>query len=162
HEDESPAYYRVQTLAADPAAPDARALDPRATVDGLVWVAILRPERGPAPDLHEKPLCLGFVPDAVVGDMADVDACPGAGGPAGAPAMVWRASSATIDEGDLRYLAVTVLGDSTRGLTRPGVVTVRLPGGIGVPELADPALAGTGNLPPAVADDVAPRVMAWL
>lgn len=162
--DEEAAYYTLRTLAAnaDLSAADAVVLDPRDAVDGLLWVALLAPPTGPPPVVTGKPLTIGFLPDDDVATRTDVGPCPGETGARPSPPMVWRVSTATLAGHDLTYLPVPVVADTSEGLTRPGVVTLRLPDGIGVPVLDDPALAGTGGLPPELDDDLSPRLLAWL
>lgn len=87
-------------------------------------------------------------------------------GPARAepPLLYWEVSTVLVDDaGEPEYREVTVEGDTTHGLTRDGVVVLRLPEGllgVGVVPLADPDRAGTGALPPPVDDDR--PVLFWL
>lgn len=180
--DEQAAFYRPQLVPADPAAPDALAVDLGATVDGLLWLAVLEAERT-EPDLsalspedrHEQLrialkeglLTVGFVPDEEVLSRADVDACPGAGAVAAAPPVVWQISTGKVSgNGVPEYRELVPVADTTRGLSRPGTVRLRLPRDpfqFGTFTLTDPDLEGTGDLPPLVEDeDQAGRILFWL
>jgi hypothetical protein len=164
---ETPAYYTVATLGPGDPDPAAEPLRPGAAVDGALWVALLRPDpapAGPDPDLAGRLVALGVSPAPDVVAMGDVDPCPGAGEQPPTPGVVWRATAAgTVAAGDpTPWLTVEVVSDTTAGLTREGVVTLRVPPGAGVPALADPALEGTGDLPPLLEDDeLADRVRCW-
>jgi hypothetical protein len=161
--DALPAYYELRTAAEDPAAPDAQPLDPSHSIDGQLWLALLRREGDDAePDLAGSTLTVGFVPDPEVATMADAGSCPGDGELAPTPPMVWRATTGELVDGEPRYAPVTVVGDTTAGLTRQGTVSITVPDRIGVPVLADPALAGAGTFPPAFDDDRDERVLAWI
>jgi predicted phage baseplate assembly protein len=167
---EVPVFYAVQALV--PAAvpgEDPRPLDPSVAVDGLLWVALLAPEDAdpttlPAlrADLGGARLSLGMVVDPVVAGIGDVDPCPGAGSVRPAPTAVWRASGPSSDPTQLALTSVVVDGDTTAGVTRTGVVQLRLPELLGVPEPPDPAPVGMGELPPELGDDRDARVLAWL
>jgi hypothetical protein len=77
----------------------------------------------------------------------------------------WQVSTTVADaDGAPAYASVTVAGDTTAGLTRDGVVSLQLPSDVlprvGVAPLDDPDLAGVGNRPPVLGDDL--PVVFWL
>ncbi|MGH8933604.1 MAG: putative baseplate assembly protein [Egibacteraceae bacterium] len=89
--------------------------------------------------------------------------------PGGAPAAVdstlrWQVSSKVVKDGEPEYLDATVARDTTDGLTRDGVVALRLPARevdrIGVVPLDDEDLAGVGDRPPVLDSDR--PVLFWL
>src|SRR4029079_18097440 len=115
---EKAAFYRPQLIPLDPAAPDAQAGDLGATVDGLLWIAVLEAEKtepdlsGLSPeDRHEQLrialqdglLTVGFVPEEEVLSRADVDPCPGSGFIAAAPPVIWQISTGKVKDGVPEY-----------------------------------------------------------
>jgi len=164
----APAFYAPVTVPVDPAAPGAAAVDFRSAVDGLVWVAVVRTKDTIVAKLPGQTVYLGVVFDEQIEPSDQIEPCPGAGGslPSG-PSMVWQASTGRLDASNQpTYIKVEVRGDTTRGLTRSGVVKLALPAAaadMGTFPLANADLAGTGNLPPQIDDaDVASKVLFWL
>jgi hypothetical protein len=171
-EDEEAACYENVTV---PPGADGPPVDFDAAVDRVLWVAVtaaadrepaaLRSELIEAPDgpLH---LNLGFVPDLAAPPAPEVDPCPGEGAEPSGPAVAWEIATGRFDAaGRPVYRPLAVAGDGTRGLTRQGVVRLRLPRRLddaGVFALDDPDLAGTGELPPALDDDAEATVLFWL
>lgn len=169
-DDEEPACYENATVA--PGA-DGPPVDFDASVDRVLWVAVvaaadpaeLRSELIEAPDspLH---LNLGFLPDLAAPPAREVESCPGKGKAPPGPAVAWEISTGRLDAaGEPVYRPLTVAGDGTRGLTRQGVVRLRLPRRLdqaGRFALDDPDLAGTGELPPVLDDDTEAKVLFWL
>ncbi|SFV16946.1 putative baseplate assembly protein [Pseudoduganella namucuonensis] len=154
--------------------PDAstRPVDFANTVDGCVWIAVLKdyPEpASPATHLQLAPgralsLSLGFAPASEYPLLEEVQACPGTGGRR-APSLEWRASALALKaDGTPRYLPVRVAGDTSGGFTQEGVLRLELPADLaqlGVPA-APPELAGSGEFPPVLDDDRAERLWFWL
>lgn len=173
-------FYQATPVPDDPAAPGALPVDFGATVDQIVWIALV----GSPDDALELKLLqgftgvqrsinLGFVPDQEVrqNEIALLDPCPGEMGAIGrfdpctpaaqddqgpVPELIWEISTGAVDasSGKPLYRALQVTADSTRGLTQEGVVRLQMPKdatGIGDFPLSDPDLAGTGDFPPAVA-----------
>jgi len=141
-------------------------LDCAASVDGCLWIAVLKdpaisltPAAGKAVRLN-----LGFVPTAIYPDLDAISACPGDGGLRG-PSLEWRASAPLLDaQGQPRYLPIRVLADSTAGFTQQGVVRLDLPTlltELGVPP-APAGLEGSGEFPPLLDDKRAEQVWFWL
>lgn len=159
-------YYVVQVLGADPAEPGFQAVDFGATVDGVLWVAVLRTRATDLARLGGGVLNLGFVPDPVVLSMEEVEGCPGAGREKPTDEVVWEVSTATLRDGEPAYRTLRVEGDTTRGLSQRGVVRLRLPDDPlvpGVPEAEDPDLDGTGDFPPVLEDDeLADGLLFWV
>jgi hypothetical protein len=161
--DQTPAYYEVRTLAADTTDPTAQPLDPAESVDATLWLAILRRENDDvAPDLRGRLLTIGYLPDSDVPSMTDVDVCPGDGAGPPSPPLVWRISAPGNGSDAVHYETVKVLGDTTAALTKAGAITLSLPANLGMGLPDDPALTGTGGLPPTFEDDRDGRIIAWL
>lgn len=160
---ESADYYQNQQVPQDDATPP---VDFGATVDGMLWVAVLAGKNADMSKLADGLLNIGFVPDAEVPSMADVDPCPGDGLQSTGPAVEWQISSATPSgDGSPKYMTVRVEGDSTRGLSQEGVVRLRLPrnaADFGVVVPSDLDLLGAGDRPPALDDDTEAKVLFWL
>ena len=161
--------YRNAVLEPDASTP---AVDFANTVDGCVWIAVLKDYKdaaAPADYLQlvaGRPLALslGFVPSYDSPTLDQVEACPGPGGRRG-PALEWRATAAVLKaDGTPRYLPIRVAGDSTAGFTQEGVVRLELPTDLtqlGVPT-APPNLAGSGEFPPILDDARADKIWFWL
>jgi len=165
---EEAAYYRAVLTPEDPAAPGAQPVDFGATVDGMVWIAVVGGAGVRAADLAGATLNVGFMPAEEVAGIDDVEACPGVeGSGVRGPETIWEASTDRLRGGEPVYRRVDVVGDTTAGLSRQGVVRIELPkdplalGAFGA--VTDPDLAGTGALPPALEDAaLAEGVIFWL
>lgn len=162
---EQAARYRTLFGAADPQRAGGDVLDPTTSIDGRLYVLLTSKV---APAFAGGPVTLGVVPARQAGTMADVQAC-GAGGDAAA--VQWQIATTTpVDDGDGNadpvWRALTVEADTTGALTRPGVVTLRMPDdltdiGLYLPE--DPDATGSGDQPPLIEDDeLIPVALAWL
>lgn len=89
-------------------------------------------------------------------------------GPLAAPAdssLRWQISTTVPDsDGAPDYEEVAIAADTSNGLTRDGTLSLQIPtavlGRVGVAPLDDPDLAGVGNRPPAMGDDL--PVLFWL
>lgn len=154
--DEAPVYYVADVLGDDPSIPGFAAVDFGATVDGVLWVAVLRTKDTDPNRLGGALVNLGFVPDPVILSMAEVEGCPGAGSEGGTDEVAWEVSTVEPRGGKPHYVPLVVAGDTTGGLSRQGVVRLRLPADPlvpGVPRVDDPDLEGTGDLPPVLDDE---------
>ncbi len=163
---ESAGYYVVRTVPTDPAAPSAQAVDVGATVDGALWIAVLR-TRTTDPDLlGGAVLNFGIVLDEQIAPDDEIaSGVPGTRAGNG-PEMLWQATTATVVNGRPRFVPLAVEGDTTAGVTRQGVVRLRLPSdplAVGVPDPGDEYLLGTGDFPPVLeqAEEQA-RVLFWV
>lgn len=182
-EGETAIYYKVTTVADDETAPTGTPVNAGASVDQSLWIAVIAPSaeakvadalRQPDGPLGSSPLdpgrggvlSLGFALPTDALTMAEVDPCFGAAGrDEGVPPQVeWRVTKALLGaDGEPEYITIDPVGDTTWGLTREGVVRLRLPARleeVGVPAPADPFLAGTGDFPPVLDDE--PPVLFWI
>ncbi len=168
--------YRTVFGAADPTRPGGDTLDPGAGVDATLWIALLAeaPEAVAAARgaLAGARLSVGAVTAEEVPLMADVDTCPGDSGGVSTPALEWQLSTVLPDAAseeiprDPQWLRLTVESDSSGGLTRTGVIGLRMPehtDDVGVYAPDDPEATGVGDQPPLVDDDdLAARLIAWV
>jgi hypothetical protein len=166
---ETAAYYTATMLQTDPAVPGFAAVDFGATVDGVLWVAVLAGKTLDLADLSplsRQVLNLGFVPDPQILSIDDVDACPGEGEAGATDEVVWEVSTPVLAGTEPVYRPLVVEGDTTRGLARQGIVRLRLPDDvttIGVPVPGEADLEGTGSFPPVVDDqEVAASLVFWV
>lgn len=159
------AFYTTEVLAGDPAAPGFEAVDFGATVDGILWVAVLRTDAADVARMEDAVLNVGFIPDPVILSMSEVDPCPGAGASLPTDEVVWEISTPELRGTEPIYRPLTVVGDTTRGLAQQGVVRLRLPHDPttwGLPAVEE-ALAGTGDHPPVLEDEeLAADLLCWL
>lgn len=161
--DGDPLFYAPQVLGADPLAPDAALLELPEAVDGTLWIAVAADQ--PA-GLGGQAISLGFAWDGDPGPIAEREACPGPGPGQPGPSVVWQVSSGQVDtDGEPRYETLLLVGDTTRGLTRDGVVRLRLPAAVEDRLFEPPAdeLLGTGSWPPELEDEeLRESVCLWL
>jgi hypothetical protein len=166
--DEEPAHYLVTRVPPDPSAPDAVSVDLHRSVDGMLWIAVLRTKDTDVAKLGDAIVNVGFVPDERVYPTDEIVPCPGDGTAPSGPEVIWQISTAEVDPttGTPTYQAIAVEGDTTLGLSQQGVVRLRLPReakSFGTVTLADDDLAGTGDLPPPLDDDdLSKDVLFWL
>jgi len=166
--------YRTSWGAHEPMRPGGDVLDPAMSIDGTLYVALTSSQ----PDLTALAggrVTLGFVPNSDVPSMEvrALDPCAGEGLAPPSPAMEWQvatvvpvAGAADPATADPVWRALDVVGDTTGGLTGPGVVELRLPADlseIGIYVPADPEALGAGDQPPLVEDpELQKIVVAWL
>jgi len=165
-QDEKAVYYRSVVVPEDPSAPAALPVNVQATVDGALWIAVLKTDSTDAAKLGGALLNIGFVPDEEIQQTDAPQACPGETPPAGTSEVIWEATTGR-KEDDRPYLEITVEADTTRGLAQQGVVRLRLPkafSDLGVYRFpGEPDLVGTGNYPPGLDDEEKDtRVLFWL
>ena len=162
-EGEQAVYYENRTV---PPKGDGTPVDFDATVDGMLWVAVLGEPGSDIDEMGAALLNVGFVPDLIVPAMAEVDACPGVGGEAAGPAVEWQISTGKFSGGGSPlYKKVALEGDTTRGLSRQGVCRLRLPADhkdVGPFVVKDPDQLGTGDLPPSLDEDTSKKILFWL
>jgi hypothetical protein len=137
----------------------------RDTQDKSLWIALLaaRPESAAA------------LRSAIGGRILNVGVAPSAAPPAFGDDIltarplshVWEISTGRDSGAESDYLTLDVISDSSAGLTKRGVLRLRLPatGDLGAPEndvrVLD--LAGVADRPPRLDDpELAARVLAWL
>ena len=168
-------FYTNEPLPLDPAAPDANVVDFTNAVDRTLWVGVVADPTVAvtAASMAGLTITLGFVPDQQDLTMAEVDPCPGDLGVSGSvqpppsgPSVLWQVSTADKRDstGGPLYETVKIASDTTRGLTRQGVVTLQLPQDptdLGVYNLPDPDVRGTGAFPPDLGDDSL-KVLFWI
>jgi hypothetical protein len=162
---EVPAFYVNARVPEDPSKAQAQPVDFGATVDGMIWLAVLGDESSLERHLDQT-LNIGFVPDDAITSLSEVtDPCPGEIVDTAIGELtvrndpereiVWEISTGRFDAGEPVYRRLELAGDTTNGLRQRGVVRLRLPRDrrdVGVFDVEDPALAGTGDLPPALED----------
>lgn len=162
-EGQEPAFYENRVVPAEGAG---LPVDFDATVDRVVWVAVVGEKNAEKEKLGDALLNLGFVPDPVVPSMPETTPCPGAGAGTKGPAVEWQVSTGEVGlDGAPRYRALAVEADTTRGLSQEGVVRLRLPKkheDFGVFEVDNEDLLGTGQFPPSLDEETAPKVLFWM
>ena len=164
--------YRTAFGAHTPMAPGGDVLDPAGAIDGSVYVA-LTSDATSLDGLGGALLSIGVVPASDVPAMTDRGPCPGPGDAPPAPPMQWQVcttladpDATDADTADPVWRALDVAGDTSAGMTRPGVVRLRLPDDVsdlGVYLPADPDAIGAGDQPPLVEDpELDDQLVAWL
>lgn len=176
--DQEPVYYHNETV---PPNGEGLPVDFSATVDGMLWLAVLSTKdknddiEKNKKELGKAVLNIGFVPDPIVPGIDEVKACPGVGAAINDPAVEWQASTGKIDKnGQPTYIKLTVVGDTTRGLNQGGVVRLRLPNTLVEADAVTPILGnfkspdididalGTGQFPPVLDDETENKVLFWI
>ena len=155
-----PVYYENQTV--DLKNPP---VDFGKTVDGKLWVAVLKEKGFVSGEMGGALLNLGLVLDPVFASMDEVAACPGSGFTSQPPAVEWKVSTGKLKDGKPQYQSIAQEGDSTRGLDQDGVVRLRLPKDLkdfGIFPVDDPAKLGTGDFPPALDEETEKKIFCWL
>jgi hypothetical protein len=142
------------------------------SVDGMIWIAVLAAKGADRSRMGGAVLNVGFIPDPVVSGMDQIDACPGKDAVSNALAVEWQASTGKFGaDGQPVYRSLTVLGDTTRGLTREGVVRLRLPNDPALPTnptgldnfvVSDFDARGVGQLPPVLSDEQEEKILFWI
>lgn len=162
-DDQQPVYYQNQRVSADDSEPP---VDFDATVDGMMWVAILGEKGADIVQMADALVNIGFVPDPGAPSIDEIDPCPGFGFVTKPAAVEWQISSGKLaNDGTPVYSALAVEGESTRGLSQQGVVRVRLPhntSDFGVFPATDVDLLGTAGRPPALDDETEAKILFWL
>ena len=171
-DDEEAVFYVNKLVPADPAAPDALPVDFRQAVDGIVWAAVVGPDKDATAKaaqlalMREGILNVGFAPDEPVANASEVDACLGFGATRRSPPLTWQISTGRVDRDTPVYKTLQLVGDTTRGLSQQGVVRLQLPRELtNMGDFPPPALdlAGTGDLPPELEDaEAAAKVLFWV
>jgi len=91
---QKPVYYRNETVPVDGLG---LPVDFSASVDGMLWIAVLATKGADVSQMGDAVLNVGFVPDPVVPTMDQIDACPGFGAATTGAAVEWQASTGTFD-----------------------------------------------------------------
>jgi hypothetical protein len=136
-----------------------------ATVDGKLWIAVLKEKGAEAKECGDALLNIGFALDPVFAAMEQVDACPGAGFAPKTPAVEWKISTGKLKNNLPQYQSLTPEGDTTRGLSQDGVIRLRLPknaNDFGLFTVSDPDQLGTGDFPPVLDEENEKKLLCWL
>ncbi|MEU3774899.1 putative baseplate assembly protein [Streptomyces sp. NPDC032472] len=166
----APLSFHVTTrVPADPLDPEQPPLDVSTTLDQSLWIALLAKKTTDPRRLPGQTLFLGIVPDEELPrpydlrardphDPTRVRAGELLTAPPGFLWELWNGPAARTP-----FTPLAVLGDTTRGLTTAGVVSVALPAALPDPPPARPPVGGGLDRPPPLDDDAtAARVLAWL
>jgi hypothetical protein len=143
------------------------------TTDSNLWLALLVANPASlAPVLtalgqSEQILNIGFAPALAVPGLYPVPQQYDASGTPTPVQATWMMSQPQVAGQPITYTPLKVFGDTTQGLTQPGVVQLLVPasGVIGAPPnsvLSDPS-AGVGMKPPRIDDtSIASRLLTWV
>jgi hypothetical protein len=179
-EADATAAYRVETIWRDePGMP--RDMD--SSVDGIIWIAVLAEKATETEIIRQRllthpkgPLLLniGFVPDILLDPNLDTSSeeyanrfrCPGEGTVADGNPVSWQISTGRLTTKNKPiYHPIQVMGDTSDGLNKEGVVRLQLPNEaskMATYQLDDANMQGVGDLPPTLDDDSNDRVIFWL
>lgn len=153
-------------------------------VDSMLWLAVLAEDaeavetvRQQLAEHEDAPLLLniGFVPEIRLEtdeeisppEFAERFRCPGEEATSDFAAVQWSISTGVLkDDTTPLYRSLTIEHDTTNGLSREGVLRLRLPrdlADMGDFPVDDPDMVGTGDLPPSLDDEeTEERVLFWL
>lgn len=165
HVDEAAASFYVPTVvSADPLQPDAVAVDVSAQVDRALWLALAVKPTTDLAELRGRIVSVGIafdeqLPTPFVLQHESPDQFRSADLTTDPPPMLWRIWAGG-DDPTKPFQPLSVVSDTTHGLTRSGVVQVQMPATF--PRL--PATVGGGpDTPPPLPDaQLAQRVAVWL
>ncbi|GIM94238.1 putative baseplate assembly protein [Paractinoplanes toevensis] len=133
-------------------------LDAEATADHALWVALTRIRQTDPRLLGGQSVFLGIAVDDSLDELQGPGLEPGLPFAADPPGMRWQFWA-----GPGQFTDVTVLHDTTRGLTGTGVVQLELPPDFPAPDRTAPdTTRGAEDDPPTVPADLARNVVAWL
>ena len=163
-EEETPTFYESVVLSTDASGPP---VDFDNTVDGMLWAAVLAEKGFDLEALDFGILNIGFIPDAIVPTIDEIEPCTGLAPTSTGPAVEWQVSTGqTASDNEPIYRSVTVLADTTRGLSQEGIVRLQMPRNpaenLGVFDVSDPDLIGSRELPPPLDDEQSEKVQFWL
>lgn len=165
---EQATFYETVLTPDDPNAPDAFPIDVGKQLDNCLWVALLARPTTELSRLSRRTLFLGvafdetFTEPPVLAKLTKdktTDALRAGALTDDPPPTEWELWEGLDAERKPVFRRLSVLGDSTRGMTTTGVVKLELPARLSVPGTSD-GLAG--NPPPIDDEDVRERVIGWL
>lgn len=163
-------FYVTTEVPTDPHA-QAQPLDVSLTVDGALWIALLRKTTTDVSALQNRSVFVGLAFEAQPERpfaLQDLDAQDAAtfGSPnltVDPPTMLWRLWTGPKEPAEPEpFTNLEVGSDSTRGLVETGVVEVILPDRLPVFDPLDMALGGKNSPPPLTDEKQAANVIAWL
>lgn len=167
----SATFYSTVAVPADPTAPGAAALDVSTTVDKGLWIALLGKPTTDMSQLAGRTLFVGVGFDEAIPDTFNLEQIPdGAQAYAAAnlgvapPAMLWQIWNGPPDPSKPgpELATVDVLGDTTGGMVRTGVVKLQLPQVMPAIDANQPLQGGTDSPPPLADQKQAAQVVGWL
>ncbi|MFJ3204928.1 putative baseplate assembly protein [Streptomyces sp. NPDC086989] len=161
-------FYVTTAVPADPQAPDRPPLDVAATLDRSLWIALLAKNTTDARLLAGRTLFVGVVPDEEIPrpydllarDTHDPTRLRAADLVSAPPGFLWELWNGP--DAPSAFTALSVLGDTTRGLTTAGVVSVALPAAFPTHPRGSTGPGGLNSPPPLDDDRTAARVLGWL
>jgi len=167
----SATFYNTVEVPADPMAPGPPGpLDVSTTIDQALWIALLGKPTTELSRLAGRTLFVGVgfdeaIPESfnlerIKPDEAAAYAAVNLG--AAPPAMLWQIWNGPPSGSQPQLTSLDVLGDTTGGLVRTGVVKLQLPQVLPVIDLAQPLQGGTDSPPPLTDQTQAPHVVGWL
>ncbi|MEU9372830.1 putative baseplate assembly protein [Streptomyces sp. NPDC048255] len=160
-------FYVTTAVPADPLAEDPP-LDVATTVDQCLWIALLGKNTTDPRQLRGQTLFIGVVPDEelprpfdlVARDPHDPTRLRAGDLATAPPGFLWELWNGPGEA--TAFTPLAVLGDTTRGLTTAGVVSVALPGAFPTHPPAQSSPGGSGAPPPLDDEKLAARVLGWL
>ncbi|MFK0044416.1 putative baseplate assembly protein [Streptomyces sp. NPDC090741] len=162
------AFYVTTAVPADPLDPDRPPLDVSTTLDRSLWIALLAKNTTDPRLLAGRTLFVGVVPDERLPRPYDLRARDTqdptrlrAGDLVSAPpGFLWELWNGP--EAPTAFTSLAVLGDTTRGLTTAGVVSVELPAAFPAHPRGAAGPGGLHSPPPLDDEKAAARVLGWL
>ncbi|MFE6843284.1 putative baseplate assembly protein [Streptomyces sp. NPDC057686] len=161
-------FYVTTAVPADPLDPDQQPLDVAATLDRSLWIALLAKNTTDPRLLAGRTLFVGVVPDEQLPRPYDLRARDPhdptrlrAGDLVSAPpGFLWELWNGP--EARTAFTPLAVLGDTSRGLTTTGVVSVALPADFPTQARGRTGSGGLHSPPPLDDEKTAARVLGWL
>lgn len=162
---QAPAYYTTRFATRDSADPTLAILDTDDTPDRALWIAVVGDTLDDLDKARGEFLNVGFAPTDETPALDRLEPCAGTNLLNTVPPVRWQVTTGQLRDGQPVYSDLEVGPDTTEGLTRAGVVRVRLPAAtspLGVLP-ADLDVDGAANRPPLFSDkDIDGTVLFWL
>lgn len=165
-DDADPIGYEVVDIAKQQ---DGAVVDASATVDGMIWLAVLNNSDQSNADVvqamkeSEAIINIGFSPDQAPPNIEDIEPCPGPNAEQVAGAVQWQVSTdQVIDADEPKYAPCLLAGDSTAGLRSEGIVRIKIPSSVGQFTYIDDDVRGAGDLPPSLDEETQETLLFWV
>lgn len=174
-----PDFYETTQVPDDPLAPGAWPLDVSVTLDKSLWIALLRKDTTDVTKLGGRIVFLGVAFDETIAapfalqELTPVETATyrstgldpqrTSGLGSELPPMVWQIWIGQKDpSAEPKFTKLAVVGDSTQGMVKTGVVQLELPDTLPTLDPLSPPTGDSNSPPPLTDEKQAAKVIAWI